>query len=142
MGLESSGAPPKTESSHLYATVQPKSRIAVGTLRPFQVLLKSVFVLLFWTYVSQFLYAVGPTITSVSPNSAAIGASVTIAGSSFGSTQGSSTVKFNGTTATTISSWSSSTIVAVVPSGATTGNVVVTVSSRSSNGVSFTVVPP
>src|SRR4029077_19952770 len=87
------------------------------------------------------LYAVGPSITSLTPNSGAVGASVTIAGSSFGSTQGTSTVKFNGTTVTTITSWGTSSIVALVPVGATTGNVVVTVSVRARKCVSFTVVP-
>jgi YD repeat-containing protein len=81
-----------------------------------------------------------PTITSLSPTSAAVGASVTITGTNYGSTQGTSTVKFNGTTATSITSWSSTSIVAVVPSGATTGNVVVTVSGSSSSGKSFTVL--
>lgn len=80
-------------------------------------------------------------ISSLTPNSGAVGASVTIAGSGFGSSQGSSTVTFNGTKATTITSWGSGSIVAVVPSGATTGNVVVTVSGKQSNGVLFTVVP-
>ena len=67
----------------------------------------------------------------------AVGASVTITGTSFGSTQGSSTVKFNGTAVTTIGSWSATSIVATVPTGATTGNVVVNVSGVTSNGVSF-----
>src|SRR5712692_10413160 len=84
--------------------------------------------------------AAGPSITSLSPTSGAVGASVTITGSNFGSSQGSGTVKFNGTTATP-TSWSSTSIVATVPTGATTGNVVVTVSGKASNGVSFTVVP-
>src|SRR6202007_3310366 len=52
--------------------------------------------------------------------------------------QGTSTVKFNGTTATP-TSWSATSIVAPVPAGATTGNVVVTVGGVTSNGVSFTV---
>src|SRR6266849_1381911 len=85
------------------------------------------------------LYAANPTITSLTPNSGAVGASVTIAGSNFGATQGTSTVTFNGTTATA-TSWSATSIVAVVPTGATTGNVVVTVSGLASNGKSFTVV--
>ncbi len=38
-----------------------------------------------------------PTITSLSPSSAAVGTSVTISGSNFGSTRGTSTVTFNGT---------------------------------------------
>jgi hypothetical protein len=82
-----------------------------------------------------------PAIASLSPTSGAVGASVTITGSNFGSTQGSSTVQFNGTAAS-VSSWSSTSISTAVPSGATTGNVVVNVNSTSSNGVAFTVVPP
>jgi YD repeat-containing protein len=65
---------------------------------------------------------------------------VTIAGSNFGSVQGTGTVKFNGTTAT-VTSWSASSIVATVLTGTTTGNVVVFASGVNSNGVSFTVVP-
>jgi len=84
--------------------------------------------------------AATPSITSLSPTSGAVGASVTITGTNFGSTPGTSTVKFNGTTATTIGSWSATSIVATVPTGATTGNVVVTVSGVASNGSSFTVV--
>lgn len=83
------------------------------------------------------LFAASPSITSLSPTSGWVGASVTITGTNFGSTQG--TVQFNGTTATTISSWSSTSIKAVVPAGATTGKVVVTVGGVASNGVSFTV---
>jgi hypothetical protein len=83
--------------------------------------------------------AAAPTITSLSPTSGAVGASVTITGTNFGSSQGSSTVKFNGTSATA-ASWSATSIVAAVPTGATTGNVVVTVSGTASNGKSFTVV--
>src|SRR2546422_8916 len=74
-------------------------------------------------------WAVGPSITSLTPNSGAVGATVTIAGSNFGSSQGTSTVKFNGTTATA-TSWSSTSITVHVPSGATTGNAVVTVSNK------------
>jgi IPT/TIG domain/Bacterial Ig-like domain (group 2)/Galactose oxidase, central domain len=90
--------------------------------------------------VATSVVAAAPSITSLTPTSGAVGASVTIAGSGFGSTQGSSTVKFNGTTAT-ITTWGASSIVAKVPTGATTGNVVVTVSGVASNGKSFTVLP-
>jgi YD repeat-containing protein len=100
-----------------------------------------LFFILLWVGLSTSANAATPAITSLNPNSGAIGASVTITGSAFGSTQGSSTVTFNGTRATTISSWSTSSIVAIVPSGATTGNVVVTVAGKASNGVSFTVLP-
>jgi len=51
---------------------------------------------------------------------------------------GSSTVKFNGTVATP-TNWNATSIVAPVPSGTTSGNVVVTVSGAASNGVGFTV---
>src|SRR6266567_2334472 len=86
--------------------------------------------------------AVAPTISNVTPTTgAAVGASVVITGTNFGSSQGSSTVKFNGTTATTVGPWSATSITATVPTGATTGNIVVTVSNKASNGWSYTVLP-
>ena len=78
------------------------------------------------------------SITSVNPTSGLVGTSVTITGANFGATQGTSTVKFNGIAATP-ASWSATGIVVPVPTGATTGNVVVTVGGVASNGVSFTV---
>ncbi len=80
-----------------------------------------------------------PSITGVSPASGLTGASVIVTGTSFGSSQGSSTVKFNGVAATTVISWNSTTISVLVPNGATTGNVVVTAGGLASNGVAFTV---
>src|SRR5208283_489138 len=80
-----------------------------------------------------------PSITNVNPTSGAVGTSVTITGTNFGATQGTSTVKFNGT-AGTPTSWSATSIVVPVPSGATTGNVIVTVGGVASNGMTFTVV--
>lgn len=80
-----------------------------------------------------------PTIASLSTTSGVFGASVQISGSNFGSQQDSSTVTFNGAGAS-IAKWSDSAIVAKVPSGATSGNVVVTVGSTASNGVNFNVV--
>src|SRR6185369_2677462 len=79
-----------------------------------------------------------PTLTSLSPTSGPVGTSVTIAGANFGASKGTSTVTFNGTTATP-TSWSASSIVVPVPTGATTGNVVVTVGGMASNARSFTV---
>jgi IPT/TIG domain/Bacterial Ig-like domain (group 2) len=83
-----------------------------------------------------------PTITNLSPGSGAVGTSVTVTGTNFGASQGTSTVTFNGTAATP--NWSATSIAVLVPSGATTGNVVVTVGGHASNGVSFTVTgtPP
>src|SRR5204862_4827497 len=82
-----------------------------------------------------------PSVTSLNPTSGVLGTSVTISGANFGASQGTSTVKFNGTAATP-TSWSATSIVAPVPAGATTGNVVVTVGGVASNGVSFTVTVP
>ncbi len=80
-----------------------------------------------------------PTITSLNPTSGAVGTPVTIAGTNFGATPGTSTVTFyNGKTATP-TSWSATSIAVTVPTGAMTGNVTVTVGGVTSNGVSFTV---
>jgi hypothetical protein len=49
-------------------------------------------------------------------------------------------VTFNGANATP-TTWSATSIVVPVPTGATSGNVVVTVNGLSSNGVSFGVSP-
>src|SRR6266403_1289371 len=82
-----------------------------------------------------------PSITSLNPASRVVGTSVTISGANFGTTPGTSTVKFNGVTATP-ASWGATTIVAPVPAGATPGNVVVTVGGVASNGMNFVVTPP
>jgi len=81
-----------------------------------------------------------PSITSLTPSTGAVGSSVTIAGSGFGSPQGISTIKFNGTTAT-VTGWTATSITATVATGTTTGSVVVTVSNVASNGLTFTVTP-
>jgi hypothetical protein len=80
-----------------------------------------------------------PSISSISPSSGTIGiTTVTITGSNFGTMQGGS-VLFNGTRATP-TSWSSTSIATPIPTGATSGNVVVGASGVVSNGVAFTVV--
>jgi hypothetical protein len=79
-----------------------------------------------------------PSITSLNPTSGTVGSSITITGVNFGSAQGASTVRFNGTSATP-TSWTSTTITVPVPVGATTGNIVVTVGGVASNGMPFTV---
>src|ERR1700738_140016 len=86
-------------------------------------------------------HSAAPTITSLSPSSGPIGTTVTITGTNFGGTQGTSTVKFNGVTATPCGTcWSSTSIQVTVPSGVTTGNVVVNVAGVASNGVNFFVI--
>ncbi len=79
-----------------------------------------------------------PSVTSLNPTSGAAGTAVTISGANFGTTQGASAVKFNGT-AGTPTTWSATSVVVPVPAGATTGNVIVTVGGVASNGVNFTV---
>jgi hypothetical protein len=79
-----------------------------------------------------------PTITGLSSASEAVGTSVTITGTFFGATQGTSTVTFHGTPATP-TTWSETSIAAPVPAGATSGSLVVTVGGLPSNGVLFTV---
>ena len=83
--------------------------------------------------------ATSPTISGLNPDTGAEGTSVEIAGLNFGASRGTSTVSFNQTAVGTYTSWSASSIVVEVPAGATTGEVVVTVGSEASNGVSFTV---
>jgi IPT/TIG domain/Bacterial Ig-like domain (group 2)/Kelch motif/Galactose oxidase, central domain len=80
-----------------------------------------------------------PSITGLSTTFGAVGISVTISGANFGTPQGTSTVKFNGVTATP-TSWGASQIMVPVPSGASTGSVVVNTSGVDTNGVNFTVL--
>jgi len=81
-----------------------------------------------------------PVISGITPASGGVGASVTVKGLNFGSSQGSSTINFNGVHATSITSWTSTQIVALVPSTAASGPVTVVVNSVPSNtnfGFSF-----
>ena len=84
-------------------------------------------------------FTVLPHINSLNPTSGNVGDQVTISGTGFGTSQGSSTVTFNGVEASIVS-WGNLQVVAQVPE-TTTGNVVVTVGGNASNGVSFTVIP-
>lgn len=80
-----------------------------------------------------------PVITSLRPTEGPVGMSVTITGDKFGDSQGpKNTVTFNGIPAA-VTTWSNTQIVATVPGGGTTGNVIVTASDLSSNGVAFMV---
>jgi subtilase family serine protease len=83
----------------------------------------------------------GPLVTSMTPASGQPGTIVTIGGAQFGSDQGLSSVTFNGVPAI-ISSWSDTSISTSVPSGATTGPLVVSVNGRQSNGPTFSVTAP
>ncbi|MDP9263224.1 MAG: IPT/TIG domain-containing protein, partial [Acidobacteriota bacterium] len=81
-----------------------------------------------------------PSITGASPNTGPIGIQVQISGSGFGTTQGTSTVMFNGQAAG-VTTWSDAAIAALVPTGATSGPISVTVNGQTANGPSFTVIP-
>jgi hypothetical protein len=67
-----------------------------------------------------------PTITKLSPTTAAAGAKATIEGTNFNISQGPGFVSFNGTKATEYASWSDTKIECTVPQGATSGPVTVT----------------
>jgi YD repeat-containing protein len=79
-----------------------------------------------------------PNISNISPDAARVGASITVGGTNFGSVAGR--ISFNGTNVTP-ASWGNTQIVVVVPSGTTTGPVIVT-QGVASNSASFTVIPP
>jgi hypothetical protein len=81
-----------------------------------------------------------PSVTSLTPTSGPAGTIVTIAGSNFGATQGTSSVSFNGAIAIP-TTWEATSISVPVPAGAATMSVVVTVGGVASPGVVFTVLP-
>ena len=82
------------------------------------------------TATSSSNFTVTPSITSLSPASGSVGTTVTITGSGFVTTKANDIVMFNGTTAV-VTSATSTTIVTAVPSGATTGQITVTVGGLS-----------
>ena len=91
---------------------------------------------------NELTFVVGsmPVITGLSVPAGPVGTSVTITGTNFGSTQGTSTVTFNGTAATVApADWTNTSIKTTVPAGATTGNVVVTVGGAAGNEMPFIV---
>jgi RHS repeat-associated protein len=79
-----------------------------------------------------------PKLDSITPNAVTIGMTVTIRGVGFGDTQGTSSLTFNGLTASP-SNWSDGEVVVPVPVGATSGNVVITVNGNASNTIPVTV---
>ncbi|MDX6512196.1 MAG: large repetitive protein, partial [Gaiellaceae bacterium] len=80
-----------------------------------------------------------PTVTSISPNTGAIGSAVVINGTGFG---GVSAVRFHGT-ASVFSVASGMKIYARVPAGATTGKITVTTpAGTASSFQQYTVLPP
>lgn len=86
-----------------------------------------------------------PVITEVLPaTTGEIGDLITIKGNNFGPKKSSSSfVSFCGKQATVYSLWTKTQIQVLIPSGASTssGSVVVTVGSKTSNPVNFTILP-
>jgi hypothetical protein len=85
-------------------------------------------------------FRVFPNITAIGPALGMVGSLVTLSGTTFGQTQGFGGIAFNGVSAD-VQSWSDSSITALVPAGATSGNVIVTDHQLlASNGMNFDVV--
>jgi hypothetical protein len=84
--------------------------------------------------------APAPVISGVVPNTGAIGSQAVITGSGFAGVQAGSTVTLNGT-AVPVNNWSNTSISVTIPSGATTGPMVVYVapSMNASNPATFQV---
>ncbi|MBM2814440.1 MAG: Dockerin protein [Ignavibacteria bacterium] len=81
-----------------------------------------------------------PIITIISPDSAAIGDTVTIYGTGFGSIQSTSFVSFNRVTANEYTSWNYTQIKVKVPKGAKSGKLSITVNGIMSNEVDFKII--
>jgi len=85
-------------------------------------------------------FLVIPVITNDSPASGPVGTSVVVTGTSFGDTQGDSTVTFNGVPVSP-TSWSNTSLTVSAPGSAITGVIVVTVNGFATNGAPFRVLP-
>lgn len=81
-----------------------------------------------------------PAITAFTPASGSVGTTVTITGTNFSATSANNIVKFNGTVAT-VSAAMGTQLTVVVPAGATSGNISVSVNNASATSVDeFTVI--
>ena len=83
--------------------------------------------------------ASAPELNHVYPPQGMVGSYATLMGKNFGKAQGSSTVDFNGTTATGVVFWSDDMIVVSVPLGATSGPVKVITPWGTSNAIDYTI---
>lgn len=82
----------------------------------------------------------GVVITALNPVKGAVGTSVAITGSGFGTAADTRSVTFNGVAATGVTWTSDTQAVAKVPANASSGDVIVTVNNEKSNGVNFEVI--
>ncbi len=78
-----------------------------------------------------------PTIVSLVPDSGAVGDTITIRGTKFGITKGSSSISIGSVSAIPIGIWSDTLIKTVVPVNASTSNITITVNGITSNGKQF-----
>ena len=81
-----------------------------------------------------------PAISGLSATTGSVGSQLIVSGSGFGSSQGSSVLALNGTSAT-INAWADTSITATIPTGATTGflEVLLAPSMNASNPLRFEV---
>lgn len=85
------------------------------------------------------LTILNPYITSIDPEVGFVEQDLTIEGDNFGALQGSGTVAIGSTdVSTAVTAWSNGQIDLTVPDGVQQGDVVVTVSGVSGNGIQFT----
>jgi hypothetical protein len=83
-----------------------------------------------------------PTLTSIDPDTARAGDSITLTGTNFGATQGTGSVWLGSKLAGSIVSWSNTQIVAIVASGSIPGTAQVQQGGVWSNNIAFTVIIP
>jgi hypothetical protein len=113
---------------------------SIVTSVPSDAMTGTVIVLVHGTPSNGFNFTVPPNIAALSPIAGAVGAAVTVRGTGFGPGRGTNTISFNGVIASP-TAWSPTSIAVPVPSGATMGNVVVTINGVPSNVLPFTVLP-
>jgi len=81
-----------------------------------------------------------PTVTGVTPGFSIVGGTVVISGTNFSATAANNVVKFNGVAADVPTGVSATSLTVIVPAGATTGKISVTVDGQTATfGTDFTV---
>jgi hypothetical protein len=81
-----------------------------------------------------------PVITRIDPDSVMVGDTLTITGHDFGERQGANPLMIGGKGAVQILSWSNTLLRVVVPDGAVSGTVSITVVGRTSNSVAIVIL--
>ena len=88
------------------------------------------------------LTVTSPWVRSISPSSVRTNAFVTVSGSNFGASRGSSSVRIGSTVISSYSSWSRTTIRFRIPANARSGNLTVRTPEGTSNALSLEVTSP